>query len=403
MKSLLFGTSGAFSNNSGTWYLAPVQTGNNSSGAAYEGTENRTQQVMPAAGTISRFAIRHTNAPGGSASWTYTIRKNGVSTAAVAVLSGSNTTVETTEEVDFVAGDLISIMAVPTTSPSSAGSRRWTIEVEMEGSPVLYRAGVGSSSFAGGVIPFTGQSGTATLSGTHGNIIPCAGVIKSFRAFVGTAPGGSNAWIITLQKNGVATALTATIGPSATTVASTDANISVAAGDIVRWNITKTSAPPNEIVFAISALFEPTTDGEQPLMGLNGHSFPSQSTTDYSTPHGLVQAWDATEANIQFLMFERTVTNFIGQLTVAPGSGRSRALNFRAGSTSAHSVTLTDTAQVTSSVSYDIVDATLVSIQQVPTGTPANSFVSWGATLYIEPESSGDTGIPVGYWFPGHR
>lgn len=406
MKSLLLGAAGAIPANNQTYFGAIGQIGDAFDSTTFTtlATESKVQQVMPMAGTITRFAVRSSQAPGGSASWTYRIRVNGVDTAAFVTIAGSATSGEISEPVAVAAGDLLSMSLVPVTSPASTGTRRWTLEFESTDgtTPLFFRVAIGASSFPGGIFPISGQGAASAMGGTQGNIMPCAGVIKSFRARCGVVPGGSNGWLITLQVNGVATALAATITSAATSVISAEANIAVAAGDIVRWNITKVSAPANENTFSVTAQFEPTNDGEQPVMGVSFTNFVSQSQTEFAYPGGM-RAWSTEdEPAAQVLLFERTIKNFWAKLTVAPGSTHSRLVALRLAGASAYSFTLT-TADTTSDLSeVEAEDLSLLAVMQDPTGTPANSFLSWSTTLHTESSASGDTGIPLGYWWPGH-
>ena len=126
MKSLLLGAAGAIPANNQTYFGAIGQIGDAFDSTTFTtlATESKVQQVMPMAGTITRFAVRSSQAPGGSASWTYRIRVNGVDTAAFVTIAGSATSGEISEPVAVAAGDLLSMSLVPVTSPASTGTRR---------------------------------------------------------------------------------------------------------------------------------------------------------------------------------------------------------------------------------------------------------------------------------------
>jgi hypothetical protein len=405
VRSVLLGVSGTIPTNNQTYYGAIGQIGDaTDANFASSAQESHVQQVMPMAGTITRFAVRSSQAPGGSASWTYRIRKNGADTAAFVTIAGSATSGEISEPITVAAGDLLSMSLVPSTSPASTGTRRWTVEFESDDgtTPIFFRVALAAATFPGGIFPISGQGASSAMDGTQGNIMPCAGVIKSFRARCGVVPGGSNGWLVTLQVNGTPTALAATITSAATSVISAEANIAVAAGDIVRWNITKVSAPANENTFSVTASFEPTVAGDQPIMGVSFTNFLSQSQTEYAYPLG-VRAWlTEDEAGAQALLFERTIKNFWAKLTVAPGSTHTRAISLRIGGSSVYTLVLSSAAVVSNLNEAAAADLSLFAIQHDPTGTPANSFLSWSTTLFIasSPSDESDTGIPIGYWFP---
>jgi hypothetical protein len=92
-------------------------------------TESLVQQEMTVAGTLSNLRIRlaANNAVAGS-TYTFTVRKN----AANAVVScqignGQSSCGDSTHSVAFLAGDLISISAVPSaTQPTDSLDVRWT-------------------------------------------------------------------------------------------------------------------------------------------------------------------------------------------------------------------------------------------------------------------------------------
>jgi hypothetical protein len=88
-------------------------------------TESAVDTPMPAACTLNALHVltrAHTTAgnPPGGHNYTFTLRKNGVSTALecslVSVTAGTESCSNTTSTVDVVAGDLINGMVVDTTS-----------------------------------------------------------------------------------------------------------------------------------------------------------------------------------------------------------------------------------------------------------------------------------------------
>jgi hypothetical protein len=74
-----------------------------------DSTESNVQYPVPAAGTATQLRARVVNAPGGSRSWTFTLRKNGAATAVSCAITGAATTCTSANSVAFAAGDLISM------------------------------------------------------------------------------------------------------------------------------------------------------------------------------------------------------------------------------------------------------------------------------------------------------
>ena len=85
------------------------------------GDEPSQQQVIPAAGTISKFYARLERPAGASGSgkgYTFTVRKNGADTALSCSISETALQCsDTTDSVAFAAGDLITIKAEPFSNP----------------------------------------------------------------------------------------------------------------------------------------------------------------------------------------------------------------------------------------------------------------------------------------------
>ncbi|HTY43000.1 MAG TPA: hypothetical protein VMH79_14090, partial [Thermoanaerobaculia bacterium] len=89
-------------------------------------TERLVQNIMPRAGTVEDFYIFIETAPGGTASWTFTLRKNGADTALTCTVSGTNQICsDTTHSVTFAAGDLVSVREASANGPSNTAGQ-WT-------------------------------------------------------------------------------------------------------------------------------------------------------------------------------------------------------------------------------------------------------------------------------------
>ena len=92
-------------------------------------TEALVQQELTVAGTLSNLRIRlAANNAVSSSTYTFTVRKTGVNTAVTCQIgNGQSSCVDSTHSVAFLAGDLISISAVPSaTQPTDSLDVRWT-------------------------------------------------------------------------------------------------------------------------------------------------------------------------------------------------------------------------------------------------------------------------------------
>jgi hypothetical protein len=84
-----------------------------------QASEAPAQQVVPLAGTVSKFYVRLSGTPGNGRSYTFTVRVNGADTAVTCVVQDAATGCsDTTNSVTLAAGDLIAIHAVGTANPT---------------------------------------------------------------------------------------------------------------------------------------------------------------------------------------------------------------------------------------------------------------------------------------------
>ena len=96
-------------------------------GAACESTEAEAQLPMPATGTIQELHATMSSAPGTGNSVTFTIRKNGTSTAVACTVSGSATScADSVNAVGFGTGDLISVQINDTAGVVANIDYGWT-------------------------------------------------------------------------------------------------------------------------------------------------------------------------------------------------------------------------------------------------------------------------------------
>jgi hypothetical protein len=78
------------------------------------------------------------------------------------------------------------------------------------------------------------------------NIMPTAGTVKNFYAFVENAPGAGASWTFTVRKNGANTALGCQISGAATqTCSDTTDSVSFVAGDLISVIVTSAGGPTN--------------------------------------------------------------------------------------------------------------------------------------------------------------
>lgn len=215
----------------------------------WSSVESFHKTPFAAAGTLSNLNIRVNSAPGGSAQYVFTIRKNGVDTGLTVTVSGANTSAtDSTHSVAVAAGDLISISSTPTTTPTSPT----TVAISVAFTPTtagdcVFGMGATSANGSLSVQNYATTQGTGFSwvdSSQESNIrtyaYPC--YLKSFYASLETAPGGAASVTYTIRKNRVNTTLTTTISAAATT-GNVSAVVQLSEGDVITMGSLPAGSP----------------------------------------------------------------------------------------------------------------------------------------------------------------
>jgi hypothetical protein len=94
-------------------------------------TEPPVQQVVPVAGTVSNLSVRLGSTPNngsGTQKYTFSVRKNGSNSGAISCeISENESTCSSSTQLSFAAGDLISLQATPSGTPSGWTTLRWAV------------------------------------------------------------------------------------------------------------------------------------------------------------------------------------------------------------------------------------------------------------------------------------
>lgn len=352
----------------------------NFTGFAWSGTESTVANTMPGSFTISKLSVTVVSAPGVGNTRTFTIMKNGSPTSVAVTLSGTATTgTDAVNTESFVAGDTISMRATLTGTLSTAGTTRWNMVADGTGTyPVI---GSGDSTFAAiNYQPLFG--GVSVNSEPRMSIImPCAGTLSNLYARVSAAPGAGTSKIITLRNNVSGTALTTTIGNTATANSDTTHSVSVAAGDRVAIETTVSGSPATSKLFT-AMLFTPTVDGNS-FVGFANNDQPSTSASEYSFLQSNNVSWDSTEANTQSYLGAWRLKALYARTPTAAGSARSWDVTVRKGAAdTALTVNLLNINTVVSfATDVDISGTDLMSLEATPNGTPTASYITGGILI----------------------
>lgn len=222
---------------------------NGGTNVAWDATEANVQSIVPAAGTFSNLFIKLSSAPGGAASYTFTIEVNGAdSSVSTGAIAGASTTGnDTLHSVSVVPGDKVSLKALPANGPASK-TISWgatftptsgTNCIMLFGSSTLANTSALNFDTIGGL----GGNWNATES-TRQSIAPDMQFLNMY-ALVGTAPGAGGSgkkWSFFLRQNSVASNLSVVIAETATT-GNTTATVVVSSGQFINFMSSGTLTP----------------------------------------------------------------------------------------------------------------------------------------------------------------
>lgn len=287
-----------------TRYECPMNGGN----IAMDGDEVGISCVMPINAAISNlYACANASVAGSRA---YTLMVNGVASTLTTTISGSTCAPgDTTHTVNVSAGDRVSMRQV-TTGTVAAAVQQWGMKIVAANpneAPLLSTHF--PSTIAGGDTRFmaiTGDRQPQSSAGDAESIIPTAGNIDKLYIKINTAILTSGL-TVTLMKNGVATALTATVAANGTAANDTTDQVALVAGDRLSWRVA--SAGSNDTVTSVGARWNPTTNGEAIAVSSYKADFP-QGVISYYNMGNTGADNGTTEANyLNLLTLAGTVKN----------------------------------------------------------------------------------------------
>lgn len=214
-------------------------------------------------------------------------------------------------------------------------------------------------------------------------VVSAPGILGGLRAVVGTVPGGSGQWDITVEKNGAATTLTCAITSAATTCqdATQAHNVTFAAGDRIGVKAVPTNTPASAGI-RFSTLWQPTTSDETlwpstPMTTVN-------NTTAWWTPlSGYLDT--TTELSAKGITpIAGTAKQLYAWCSANATAGTSRTLTLRVNGADtaltctigAGAATCNDTSDTVALAAHD-----LVNIQYTASGSPGGAGCAVGLTF----------------------
>ena len=216
-------------------------------GGAYTATQANAATMISPPGVIDSLRVSLSGTPGGSATYAFTLYKNGSATSLTCTVASGATTASDTDAghaVTVAAGDNVSIEIVPASTPTARAlnaSLRFTATTN--GESMVAGSGVPSSSTNRYFAPMSSM-GTGLSSDTIGNKnkAAVAYVVKNLYTAFDVAPGAAKSRNVRAWKNtGAGTVVATVTGAVDTTGNNTGNTDSFAVGDYFGFVTDSTS------------------------------------------------------------------------------------------------------------------------------------------------------------------
>lgn len=374
MTAPLFGGDNSAPSTSATnWNYIVAQSQSN-----YSATESARAITLSAAMTLSSLYVQIDTAPGGAASYTFTVYKNGIATALTAAISGTNTSAtDSTDSVSFAAGDTISMGVTPANTPAAITMSMWNMQATASSFQQIM--GAHSSSLNTTAPLYFGVNSTGTAATTQfasqsdaAMVIAAAGTLSLLNLTLSGTPGSGQSYAATLELNGADSALVATVADTNTTNTDATHSINVLPGDVVSLKITPTGTPTARSP-KWCMVFTPTTNGES-IFGYGSNAAPSNTAANYEQPLGVGGAgWASTESSRNNLIPGGfTLKRLYVSAATAPGGSASYTYTMRASGVNTLLTTTMTGSATTANVNadVDISQGQQMTIGVVPATTP---------------------------------
>lgn len=357
------------------------------------------------------LTINLTAAPGAGANRSFTVLKNGSDTGLTLTIAEAAVTGTVTSTVSFARGDTLILRTNPSagTAPAAASAYGYLLieGTTNEGFPILGGNFSNNVTTTNTFCPLQGFTNIAWDTEANVNqVFPMYGRLQNLYVILNGSPGAGTSYTFEVYKGGVATGITVTIADTASTGTDATNVFIVSPGDLLSLRATRSGVPSNRTArWGLECI--PSIPGYSAIMYRNFNTQqPSNSATRYNLPafRG-VSAWNATETNAQNICPAITAKNLYVWQSVAPGAAASakqyvHTLRKAAAGTSP-AVTILETA-TTGNATSDVVyaDGDKISLQTVPTTTPALTDVSTGIAFFLTGSFIANVGRPVASFRP---
>lgn len=341
----------------------------------FSNAANSSQYILHQA-RVDKFFISTGAASGVGTAWTFTVRNNEVSTAITTTLADPTTSGSDMTNANIInAGNTLTVLQQNTGSAgTSTTPTRISLMTESRYQNLM--ATTGATITATTRMPLQGSANNATASFVQ-QVMPVGGTFRDLGVALGAAITSGD-YTVTLYINGSPTALTRTQTSAAWGLAT--GSVSVAAGDLVHFEVTYNTPSANTTVMATVG-FEASTPSYGVAMCANAIS---PATNTYNAVYGN-NSWSATEAGMQMYALACRFKRLYVQLATAPGTSNSRTVTMRVNGSNT-SLTVTVSGSSTSGfidLDVDVVQGDLISFLHTTSGTPASSVIRFGVVHQV--------------------
>jgi len=373
--------------NGGTEYISPIN------GQYFSSTEFNGTCICTAAGTFSNFKITLQSAPGGGKSYTFTLRINGVDTAAVITISGTSTSgTYTATTIALADGDELTIKSVASSTPTaSAANISWDfngtttadcIHGGGDENGIVAVARYGGLLFRGDVSNY----GDTVIDVKE--VIACPGAITKYTLKTSVVIPAASTLVGVIYLNGTAQDGTGGTPNTTLTMNAGDQKISatftlnVVAGDYVNLKLTPTGSTSDKVISGVK--FSSTTAGQSNYSSQTWGTISNSAVNYANVGNGSNTNGSATETDYTVLvgitgfqlskLYTRINTAILsgGQYTYALRKNLSSTPLSCVIATSGFNEAAHDSVNSLTTLPGDTLDMSVT-----PSGTPSSRFHTW--------------------------
>ncbi len=365
-----------------TNYITPIN------GQFFDATEHRGTCICTAGGTFSNWVVTLPTAPGVGNTETFTLRVNGVDTAAVIAINGTNTSGQYTSPITLADGDEVTFKCVPNSSPTvSAPSFAWDFTSTTTGESIYGGGNVQGPIAISRTNRFLSFVDTVNWDGgSSRDVVSLNATINKYTVKLDVDAGASGTITFRINKNGVAqdgsggTPDTRLVFNNTGTKKTATFSLTTAPGDTLTFSAIE-SGTANTVRPIFGAKITATTPGQSHYGAALAANLVTGST-QYAFPMGgQTLAPSATESarSVTLGLTGLILSNLRVVLTLAPGGGSQYVFDTRKNAASgSNSVTIADAATTGSnSSSTTFAAGDTVDIEVVPSGTPLARQGGW--------------------------